>query len=431
MVYINDGKNIVQVPRGTWNHTEDPERDNHLFDSHKPFKGKDDVRRLNKLLKKLKGYGGGGYGGGGGSGNGSGGRMRVTYHSGRGHKNKRNGGFVVYTAKHNDRNFKSDADHIVKDKSGNNIEWNWCGNEFTFDEGELKFYEEVFSEQLNYSNESYIKQGHKERIKTMDQWRKSKQHCPEEIIMMIGNIDNHPDVETSVECFKEYMAWLDEWSRQNGRPFKVLNWAMHQDEQGAPHFHIRRVWYYRDYEKHFCTTGQEEALRRTSLKLPNPEKKEGKKNNRKISFDKMCREKMIEIARKHGMAIEDKPKPKEEVGLTLEEFKRRKDKEQVEIYNDLVELAELNLAMAEKVSEWEETAKAVDNSDGFLKKMVEKAYRAYTDEEQAKVVEEIKGYYANEMKKMNDVHQKEIALYDRQLHPERYVKKDRDRGMER
>lgn len=206
---------------------------------------------------------------------------------------------------------------------------------------------------------------------------------------------------------------------------------MHQDEQGAPHFHIRRVWYYRDYEKHFCTTGQEEALRRTSLKLPNPEKKEGKKNNRKISFDKMCREKMIEIARKHGMAIEDKPKPKEEVGLTLEEFKRRKDKEQVEIYNDLVELAELNLAMAEKVSEWEETAKTVDNSDAFLKNMVDKAYHAYTDEEQAKVVEEIKGYYANEMKKMNDVHQKEIALYDRQLHPERYVKKDRNRGMER
>lgn len=34
----------------------------------------------------------------------------------------------------------------------------------------------------------------------------------------------------------------------------------------------------------------------------------------------MCREKWIQISRQHGLEIEDTPKPKDQTGLTLEEF---------------------------------------------------------------------------------------------------------------
>ena len=45
---------------------------------------------------------------------------------------------------------------------------------------------------------------------------------------------------------------------------------------------------------------------------PEPEKKISKKNNPKMTFDKMCREKWIFIARSHGLEIEYTPKPRDE-----------------------------------------------------------------------------------------------------------------------
>lgn len=71
--------------------------------------------------------------------------------------------------------------------------------------------------------------------------------------------------------------------------------------------------------------GQTKALLKAGILPPDPEKKISKKNNPKITFDKICREKWISIARSHGLEIEDTPKPKSEVGLTLEEFQKQKD----------------------------------------------------------------------------------------------------------
>ena len=51
--------------------------------------------------------------------------------------------------------------------------------------------------------------------------------------------------------------------------------------------------------------------------------------------------------------------------------------------------------------------------------MVEKAFRVYTDEERENIVDQIKGFYAGEMKKMKDEYQKEIAGYQRLLNRNR------------
>ena len=77
MTVINNGKTLTQVPVGAavtdvqrctsapWkdpvtgrDFRNDPERDNHLFDSRRPFHGKDDVRVLNNILKRLQDLGG-------------------------------------------------------------------------------------------------------------------------------------------------------------------------------------------------------------------------------------------------------------------------------------------------------------------------------------------------------------------------------------
>ena len=401
----------------------DPERDNHLFDSHKAYHAKDDGQRINQILKQLKELGGD-YGFNTDFKNNPKGKMRCTHHSQRTQKSGK-----AFSTKHNDRNFESNPDHIVKDRTVNNITWNWCGDEFTFDEGEKKFYEENFEEQLIATNKSYIKNRHKERCKTMDQWRKSKQHCPEDTIIQIGCINNHPDVRKSMECFEEYIKWLDNWNEKHGQPMKILNWALHQDEQGAPHFHIRRVWMYRDEDTDLLTTGQEAALKIAGVELPNPDQKEDRWNNRKKTFDKMCREKWIQISRQHGLEIEDTPKPKEQTGLTLEEFQKLKDEKRNKIYQELVELANENMAALEKISEWEFLGPKVERFEKWLENEFF-YYDTGNAEEKRLIKKQIVSAFANSTKAIQDKFTEQIAEYQKLLEdkkPELQIKrKDMD-----
>ena len=401
----------------------DPERDNHLFDFHRAYHVKDDGQRINQILKQLKELGGD-YGFNTDFKNNPKGKMRCTHHSQRTQKSGK-----AFSTKHNDRNFESNPDHIVKDRTVNNITWNWCGDEFTFDEGEKKFYEENFEEQLIATNKSYIKNRHKERCKTMDQWRKSKQHCPEDTIIQIGCINNHPDVRKSMECFEEYIKWLDNWNEKHGQPMKILNWALHQDEQGAPHFHIRRVWMYRDEDTDLLTTGQEAALKIAGVELPNPDQKEDRWNNRKKTFDKMCREKWIQISRQHGLEIEDTPKPKEQTGLTLEEFQKLKDEKRNKIYQELVELANENMAALEKISEWEFLGPKVERFEKWLENEFF-YYDTGNAEEKRLIKKQIVSAFANSTKAIQDKFTEQIAEYQKLLEdkkPELQIKrKDMD-----
>lgn len=122
-------------------------------------------------------------------------------------------------------------------------------------------YKSNFRHSSNKStNQNYIKSRHKERVVTMDEWRKKAMHAPEEQILQIGRMEKYPEVEVSLSCFEEYLTWLNKWNEEHGKPFFILNWAMHQDEMGAPHFHLRRVWPCKDKGTGLTTTDQTKAL---------------------------------------------------------------------------------------------------------------------------------------------------------------------------
>ena len=52
---------------------------------------------------------------------------------------------------------------------------------------------------------------------------------------------------------------------------------------------------------------QEKALEELGIPLPHPDKPKGKHNNRKQTFDAICRELLFEIAEKHGLHFEREP----------------------------------------------------------------------------------------------------------------------------
>lgn len=220
------------------------------------------------------------------------------------HNSRTNAAGKVHGRKHNDRNFDIEkADNIDAEKSKQNVYFN-CYNDpsLTFEEVELRFYEEHFSKQLQATNDNYIKNRHPERCKTMAEWMKVRQNAPEETTFQIGKMEKHVDARILAECYDDYIAYLNKWNEEHGYPFTVLDEALHVDE-AVPHIQVRRVWHYKD-ENGDLRIGQEKALEAAGVELPDPSKEVGKKNHRKKTFDAMMREKWLDICEEHGVEVE-------------------------------------------------------------------------------------------------------------------------------
>lgn len=228
--------------------------------------------------------------------------MRATIHNGR---TSRLGAF---TPKHNDRNFNiKNAEHIDPERVRNNRYWNWTGKEITFEAAEQIFYEKYIRKHLDAQNTRYRAQRHAERAKTMDEYRRSPQTCPEEVILQIGKLGDTIPADMMARIIQEQINW----EQQTFPGVRVLDVALHMDEQGAPHIHERRAWVYTDKDGNTAIS-QNKSLEQMGVELPNPDRPRGRFNNRKQTFSKRCRE--------HLLQIEEIPQEKSRNGRTLEDY---------------------------------------------------------------------------------------------------------------
>lgn len=237
--------------------------------------------------------------------------MRATIHNGR------TSHLGAFTPKHNDRNFNiNHAEHINQERVKLNRYWNWTGNqETTFEAAEIAFYEKHISAHLEAQNARYRAQRHAERAKTMDEYRRSPQTCPEEVILMIGKAGDTIPADMMARIIQEQINW----EQKQFPGVRVLDVALHMDEQGAPHIHERRAWIYTDKDGNFAIS-QNKSLEQMGVELPNPDKPRGRFNNRKQTFSKRCREHLLQICREHGLEIEEIPQEKSKSGRTLEDY---------------------------------------------------------------------------------------------------------------
>lgn len=236
--------------------------------------------------------------------------MRATIHNGR------TSHLGAFTPKHNDRNFNiKNAEHIDPERMKNNRYWNWTGKEISFEDAEIAFYEKHISAHLEAQNARYRAQRHAERAKTMDEYRRSPQTCPEEVILQIGKLGDTIPADMMARIIQEQINW----EQKQFPGVKVLNVALHMDEQGAPHIHERRAWVYTDKDGNLAIS-QNKALEQMGIELPNPDRPRGRFNNRKQVFSRMCREHLLQICREHGLEIEEIPQEKSRSGRTLEDY---------------------------------------------------------------------------------------------------------------
>ncbi len=232
--------------------------------------------------------------------------MRLTRHNGRAGKNG------VYNPKHNDRRFDvNNSEHIDAERVSQNIYWD-CIHGYrtindqrdsdealeTFSEIERLFYEQRYAGIVEGQNARNAKTRHVERNRTAEQILQNKKTCPEETIYQIGTTDEHISEEILLAIVTDFMSEMD---RRFGSNVHILDWALHMDES-TPHIHERHVF---DAENQYgeIAPQQEKALEALGFELPDPTKKSGKFNNRKIVFDATCRTMFFDIAEQHGLHL--------------------------------------------------------------------------------------------------------------------------------
>lgn len=247
--------------------------------------------------------------------------MRITTNN-----NRRSSGGRVYSPRHNDRDFNLEkSTHIDPARTADNWEWTWLENDgflCSFEDAERIFYARHISNHLQAVNARYEAQRHAERVKTLDEYRRAPQSCPEETIICIGNRECHPDPGELLAAYLE----LQHWQEKTFPQLHVLDYAVHLDEQGAPHVHERHVWTYTDADGHLAV-GQARALEQMGIERPHPEQPRNRYNNAKVTYTAMVRERFAEICRRRGLEIEMHPRERSQSGLTLLEYQSRQEEQ--------------------------------------------------------------------------------------------------------
>ena len=236
--------------------------------------------------------------------------MKLTRHNGRSGKNG------TYNPRHNDRRFDvGNSEHIDSERASQNVYWDCyrgfttaenrndpVAPDYTFEKIEQMYYMEHYYDFVSAQNERNEKTRHTERNRSVEDLLKNNKTCPEESIYQIGTVERSvpPDVLFSIAN-----DFYTEFEERFGSHVHILDWALHLDE-GTPHIHERHVFDCANRYGEICPQ-QEKALEELGIPLPDPDKPKSRKNNRKQTFDGMCREMLFEIAKKYGLDLEKEP----------------------------------------------------------------------------------------------------------------------------
>ena len=254
--------------------------------------------------------------------------LKLTRHNGRA------GTHGTYNPKHNDRSFNlANSEHIDSERAKGNIYWD-CYHGIrsasdkdrqtaAFSDVEKMFYEIHYSHFVENQNARNAKIRHTERNRTIEDLLAGKKTCPEETIYQLGTLDEHASAEDLLNIVTEF---IEEFKGKFGEHVHVLDWALHLDES-TPHIHERHVF---DCENKYGEVApqQEKALEALGFDLPDPAKPLSRRNNRKITFDAACRKMLFEIAKRHGLELEEEAEYGNRKYLEKQDFILAKQKEQ-------------------------------------------------------------------------------------------------------
>lgn len=298
--------------------------------------------------------------------------MKLTRHNGRAGKNG------AYNPKHNDRRFDiENSEHIDVDRSKQNIYWDcYTGlssaltreqdkdNDYSFEKIEQLYYFEHYADHINAQNERNEKTRHTERNRTVNDLLTNNKTCPEESIYQIGTVDESVSGEVLAKIAVEFFSEMEE---KYGSHVHILDWALHLDE-GTPHIHERHVFDCENKYGELCPQ-QEKALEELGIPLPNSDKKKGRNNNRKQTFDAECRKMLFRICAKHNLHLQVEPTYGGRGYLEKQDFIIENQKEKISAQKEM--LAETAGVIEEREKKIKKAEKAIAEKEKTLKKQDE------------------------------------------------------------
>ena len=274
--------------------------------------------------------------------------MKLTRHNGR------SGKHGTYNPRHNDRRFDvENSEHIDAERARQNVYWDCYRGftthefrenpeqpDFSFEEIERMYYYEHYGGHVEAQNARNEKTRHTERNRTVEDLLKNNKTCPEESIYQIGTMGESVSPDTLFSIVNEF---YEEFERRFGSHIHILDWALHLDE-GTPHIHERHVFDCQNRYGELCPQ-QEKALEALGFDLPDPDKPLSRRNNRKITFDAACRKMLFEIAKRHGLDLEEEAEYGSRKYLEKQDFILAKQKEQLAVQQN--KLDELTLKVSD------------------------------------------------------------------------------------
>ena len=314
--------------------------------------------------------------------------LKLTRHNGRA------GTHGTYNPKHNDRSFNlANSEHIDPERAKGNIYWD-CFHGFrsalapqdpddlaaTFSDVERQFYESRYTTFIEGQNERNAKIRHTERNRSIPDLLSSRKTCPEETIYQLGTKDDHISGEVLLAVVTEF---IEEFKAKFGEHVYVLDWALHLDES-TPHIHERHVF---DSENRYGEVApqQEKALEALGFDLPDPAKPLSRRNNRKITFDAACRKMLFEIAKRHGLELEEEAEYGSRKYLEKQDFILAKQKEQLAAQQD--KLDELTLKVSDMETLLDDVSAAAYDK---AVEVVTESVRTETRKEDMRMIEDTK-----------------------------------------
>lgn len=239
--------------------------------------------------------------------------MRAMMHSGKSGKSG------VYSPKHNDRSYKS-YEAGEKDREPP-IVWSWDGVGMEAEDSERFFYYEHFREGLEARNKRYHEHGHDDRIKGMDDYRRSRQSAPEENLLGLGKLGDSIPLADLYELVMKHKQWTESTFPQ----IKYISVSAHREKvkgheeakDEASHVHERFVFVAKD-KYGYDVVNMEQALKDMGIEPEGMDGRGDRYKNRKIAFTRIRREHWEglckEYCKEHGLTFEEERLPKSEVG---------------------------------------------------------------------------------------------------------------------
>ena len=284
--------------------------------------------------------------------------LKLTRHNGRA------GTHGTYNPKHNDRSFNlANSEHIDQERAKGNIYWD-CYHGIrsasdkdkqtaAFSDVEKMFYEIHYSHFVENQDARNAKIRHTERNRT---------------------------IEDLLNIVTEF---INEFKGKFGEHVHVLDWALHLDES-TPHIHERHVF---DCKNKYGEVApqQEKALEALGFDLPDPDKPLSRRNNRKITFDAACRKMLFEIAKRHGLDLEEEAEYGNRKYLEKQDFILAKQKEQLAVQQNRLDELTLKVNDMETLID-EVSAAAYDKAVEVVTDVV----RTETRKEDMRMIEDTK-----------------------------------------